>query len=434
MDLGTWLGSLGLDQYEAVFRKNRIEADTLPGLSEHALREIGVPLGHRLRMLRSIRELTGQTLIATPAGAPEAAPRDGAERRHMTVMFFELVGLRALTAELDPEDMADLIRAAQGEITAVVARLEGHVARWVGDGATIYFGYPRAHEDDAERAARAGLALVDAIAKLGQSRDVALDVRIGISSGLVVVGELIGEGEARERGVVGDTANLAARLRTQAEPGAILVSESTRRLLGKAFEIKALGLQSLKGFRSPVAIWRVTCEQENFSRFDASRSEALTPFIGREDEIALLLERWQQAADGEGQVVLLSGEAGIGKSRILATLRDRLRDERHIVMRYQCSPHHLNDAFHPVIGQIWHDAGFVGGEPAGTRLDKLEKMIETAGLPPDRLVPALAALLAIPTAHRYSPLEMAPAELRERTLSALIAVPIGLSKRTPVLI
>src|SRR5262249_53376331 len=187
-----------------------------------------------------------------------------------------------------------------------------------------------------------------------------------------------------ERGVVGETANLAARLRSQAEPGSILVSESTRRLLGKAFEIKALGPRSLKGFRLPVVIWRVIREQENFSRFDASRSEALTPFIGREDEIALLLERWQQAADGEGQVVLLSGEAGIGKSRILANLRERLRDERHIVMRYQCSPHHLNDAFHPVIGQIWHDAGFVGGESAGTRLDKLEKMIETTGLPPDR--------------------------------------------------
>jgi class 3 adenylate cyclase/predicted ATPase len=434
MDVGTWLGSLGLDQYEPVFREKQIEAHALAELTEQELRDIGVPLGHRLRMLRAIRELTGQTLIAVQSATADAAERDGAERRHMTVMFCELVGLGALTARLDPEDTADLIRAAQGAIAAAVARFGGHVAKWVGDGATIYFGYPRAHEDDAKRAARAGLALIDAVAKLGRSRGVALDLRIGISSGLVVVGELIGEGEARERGVVGDTANLAARLRSQAEPGSILVSESTRRLLGQAFEIKALASQTLKGFRSPVAIWRVIREQENFSRFDASRAEALTPLVGRSDEIALLLERWQQAAGGEGQVVLLSGEAGIGKSRILATLRDSLDDERHIVMRYQCSPHHLDDAFHPVIGQIRHAAGFVSGEPAADRLDKLEQLIERTGLPRGEIVPALAALFAIPTANRYPPLDMTPAELRERTLSALLAMTAAFSRQAPVLI
>jgi class 3 adenylate cyclase len=434
MDVGTWLGSLGLDQYEPVFRERQIEADALAELTEQELREIGVPLGHRLRMLRAIRELTGQTLLPPHAAALQMAAREGAERRHMTVMFYELTGLSALTARLDPEDMADLIRAAQRAITAAVTRLDGHVARWVGDGGTIYFGYPRAHEDDAERAARAALALVDAIAKLGRSHGVALDVRVGISSGLVVVGELIGEGEARERGVVGETANLAARLRSEAEAGAILVSDATRRLLGKAFEIKALGPQALKGFRSPVAIWRVVRELENFSRFDAARSEALTPFIGREDEIALLLERWQQAAAGEGQVVLLSGEAGIGKSRILAMLRDRLAEAHPTVMRYQCSPHRLNDAFHPVIGQIWHAAGFVSGEPAGQRLDKLEAMIEATGLACGDIAPALAALFAIPSAGRYPPLEIGPAELRERTLGAMLAMIRGLSRRSPMLI
>ena len=334
MDVGTWLGSLGLDQYGPAFREKQIEADALPELTEQELREIGVPLGHRLRMLRAIRELTGKTLIAAQPAAPGLSTRDGAERRHMTVMFCGLIGLGALTAKLDPEDMAELIRAAQGAIATAVTRFGGNVAKWVGDGATVYFGYPRAHEDDAERAARAALALIDAVAKVGRSEGVALDVRIGISSGLVVVGELIGEGEARERGVVGDTANLAARLRSQAEPGTILVSESTRRLLGQAFEIKALAPQTLKGFRLPVASWRVIREQANFSRFDATRAEALTPLVGREDEIALLFERWQQAAGGDGQVVLLSGEAGIGKSRILATLRDSLDDDRHIVMNF----------------------------------------------------------------------------------------------------
>ncbi len=245
MDVGTWLGSLGLDHYESTFRENGIDADALPELTDQRLRDIGVPLGHRLRILRAIRELAA--LDPSPSLVPAA--RDGAERRHMTVMFCELVGLTPLTAELDPEDMAELMRASQSTIAAAVARFDGHVAKWVGDGATVYFGYPRAHEDDAERAARAGLALMEAVARLSREHGVTLEPRIGISSGLVVVGELIGEGEARERGVVGDTANLAARLRSLAEPGTIMVSEPTRRLLGKTFELKPLGPQSLKGFR-----------------------------------------------------------------------------------------------------------------------------------------------------------------------------------------
>jgi len=433
MDVRTWLGGLGLGQYETLFQEKQIEADTLPRLTDQFLKDIGVPLGHRLRMLRASRELRVQAPDAASAMS-ESAARDGAERRHMTVMFCDLVGLAALTAELDPEDMADLIRASQSAIAAAVARFDGHVAKWVGDGATIYFGYPRAHEDDAERAARVGLALIEAVARLAREHRAAIELRIGISSGLVVVGELIGEGEARERGVVGDTANLAARLRSLAKPGTILVSESTRRLLGKTFELKPLGPQSLKGFKSPVATWLISRERTVVSRFDASRSDALTPFIGREEEIALLTARWHQAVDGEGQVVLLSGEAGIGKSRILAMLRERLDDERHIVLRYQCSPHHLNDTFYPVIGQIWHAAGFVSGEPAGERLDKLERMVDAIGLARREIVPPLAALLGVPTAARYAPLDMAPAEAKERTLAAMIAMTVGLTRRAPLLI
>jgi class 3 adenylate cyclase/predicted ATPase len=433
MDVGTWLGSLGLDRYATVFRDNQIEADTVSELTDRLLRDIGVPLGHRLRMLRAVRELGSQAPFAALSATMEPAPFDGAERRHMTVMFCDLVGLSALTASLDPEDMAELIHTYQSTIAGAVARFDGHVAKWVPDGATIYFGYPRAHEDDPERAARAGLALVEAVAGLKCARGAALDVRIGISSGLVVVGELIGEGEARERGVVGDTANLAARLRSLAQPGAIMVSESTRRLLGNSFELKTLGPQRLKGFKSPVVAWLVLREQENVSRFDASRSESLTPFVGREDEIALLHARWRRAVKGEGQVVLLSGEAGIGKSRVLAALRERLDDERHIVMRYQCSPHHLNDTFHPVIGQIWHAAGFISGEPAAARLEKLERMIEATGLACNEIAPPLAALFGIPTGNRYPPLDLPPAEARERTLAALIAMTVGLTKEAPIL-
>src|SRR5216683_2023074 len=395
---------------------------------------MGVPLGHRLRMLRAVRQLTGDVSgTAQPAAPAGPAPQDGAERRHMTVMFCDLVGLSSLTAQIDPEDMADLIRAFQGAVAAAVTRLDGHVARLVGDGATIYFGYPRAHEDDAERATRAGIALIEAVAELRRERGAAVEMRIGISTGLVVVGELIGEGEARERGVVGDTANLAARLRSLAKPGTIVVSEPTRRLLGKTFELKTLGPQTLKGFNSPVAAWLIVGERGNVSRFEASRSGAMTPFIGREKEIALLVERWQRAMRGEGQIALLSGEAGIGKSRVLAMLRERIGKQNHLVLRYQCSPHHVNDAFYPVIGQIWHAADFVGGEPAAVRLSKLERMVETTGLGIGEIVPYLASLLAIPTGQRYAPLDLEPSELKERTIAALIAMTIGAARQAPLL-
>jgi len=434
MDVRTWLGSLGLDKYADIFREHQIEADVLPELTEQHLREMGVPLGHRLRMLRAVRQLTGDVSgTAQPAAPAGPAPQDGAERRHMTVMFCDLVGLSSLTAQIDPEDMADLIRAFQGAVAAAVTRLDGHVARLVGDGATIYFGYPRAHEDDAARATRAGIALIETVAELRRERGAAVEMRIGISTGLVVVGELIGEGEARERGVVGDTANLAARLRSLAEPGTILVSEATRRLLGKTFELKALGPQTLKGFNAPVATWLIVGEHENVSRFEASRSGVLTPFIGREQEIALLVERWQRAIGGEGQIALLSGEAGIGKSRVLAMLRERIGKQHHLALRYQCSPHHVNDAFYPVIGQIWHAADFVSGEPAAVRLSKLERMVESTGLGSGEIVPYLAALLAIPTGQRYPPLDLEPSELKERTIAALIAMTIGAARQAPLL-
>jgi class 3 adenylate cyclase/predicted ATPase len=426
MDVGTWLRGLGLGQYEAAFRESEIDIDVLPELTDQHLKGLGVSLGHRLKMLRAIRELAGDAPIKVPR-------QDAADRRQLTVMFCDLVGSTALTAQLDPEDMGDLLRAFQGVVATAVARFDGHVAKWTGDGATVYFGYPRAHEDDAERATRASIALNEAVGKLGRERGVPLEVRIGISTGLVVVGELIGEGEALERGVVGDTPNLAARLQAMAEPGSVVISESTRRLLGKTFELKALGLQELKGFRAPVPAWSVVREIENVSRFEASRSEVLTPFVGREHEIALLLDRWRSATEGAGQVALLSGEAGIGKSRILATLRERIGSERHLALRYQCSPHHVNDAFHPVIGQIWRGAGFASGEAPAARLDKLETMIARTGLESGGITPYLASLLAIPTEGRYPALEMAPSEVKERTIAAMIALVVELAKTVPLL-
>src|SRR3984893_1590224 len=428
MDVGTWLSGLGLSRYEAVFRESAIDADVLTELTDQHLKDLGVALGHRLRMLRAIRELAGDA----PVKRSSAKPQDAADRRQLTVMFCDLVDSTALTAQLDPEDMGDLLRAFQRAVAAAVTRFDGHVAKWTGDGASVYFGYPRAHEDDAERATRASIALVEAVGKLRRERGIALEVRIGISTRLVVVGELIGEGEARERGVVGDTPNLAARLQTLAEPGTVVVSESTRRLLGRHFGLAPLGLLELKGFKSPVPAWQILRVSENVSRFEASRSEAMTPFVGREQEIALLISRGRRATRVEGQVVLLSGEAGIGKSRILAALRERIGDERHLALRYQCSPHHGNDAFHPVIGQIWRSAGFVSGEPAAARLDKLETMILSAGLDVGEFVPYLASLLAIPTEGRYPALEMSPSEVKERTIAVLIAMVVGIAKSVPV--
>ena len=433
MDVGTWLRSLGLGQYETAFKENEIDSKVLPDLTADDLKELGVAIvGHRRRILSAIGELSASA--AQPPADAKVAPTEGtSERRQLTLMFCDLVGSTALSARLDPEDMGDLIRAFRDAVTTSVARFDGHVAKWMGDGALVYFGYPHAHEDDAERAARAGLALLEALRGL-RTDGFSLEARAGIATGLVVVGELIGEGAARERGVVGDTPNLAARLQSCAEPGGIAVAEATRRLLGGAFELRPLGPLTLKGFDRPVQAWSLLGEATNVSRFEASRSDVMTGFVGREQEVSLLTDRWRDAVEGEGHVVLLSGEAGIGKSRTVAELRKRIGEEQSVVLRYQCSPHHTNDAFYPIIGQIWHAAGLVSDEPASTRLDKLEAMIALSGLKnKEEIAPYIASLLSVPTAGRYGPIEMAPAELKERTVAALIALFVGLTERGPVL-
>jgi class 3 adenylate cyclase len=315
-----------------------------------------------------------------------------------------------MSAGLDPEDMRDVIRAYQDACSGAVARYDGFVAKFMGDGVLAYFGFPRAHEDDAERAVRAGLDIVSGAAKLETPARAALQVRIGIATGIVVVGDVVGSGSAQEQAVVGDTPNLAARLQALAEPGSVLVAGATRRLLGGTFELKPLGPQALKGFDAPVPAWAVVREAENVSRFEASRSAGMTPFVRREHEVGLLLDRWRDATGGEGQVALLSGEAGIGKSRILEALSQRIGDEPHITVRYQCSPHHVNDAFYPMTIHICRAAGFVSEEPPAARLDKLEALIGRSRLDAREIAPFLAALLSIPFEGRYLPLEMAPSE------------------------
>src|SRR5271165_3209594 len=435
MDVAVWLRGLGLQQYEALFRENDIDAEVLSDLTDGALEKIGVSLGHRKRLLKAVAALAGPPPAppSTSSRVSPASPPDVAERRQLTVMFCDLVGSTAISARLDPEDMREVIRAYQDACSGAVARYDGFVAKFMGDGVLAYFGFPRAHEEDAERAVRAGLDIAAVVAKLDTRAKETLKVRIGVATGIVVVGDLVGQGPAQEQAVVGDTPNLAARLQGLARPRSVVIAESTRRLLGGAFELKPLGPQTLKGFDTAVSAWVVLREAENVSRFEASRSQGMTPFVGREHEVAMLLDRWRDAVEGEGQVALLSGEAGIGKSRVLATLSERIGDEPHVRVRYQCSPHHVNNAFFPIASHIWHAAGFVTGEPPAARLDKLEAMIARSGLDARDIAPFLAALLSIPDEARHPPLEMAPAEQKERTIAALLALFEGLTKDAPVL-
>jgi class 3 adenylate cyclase/tetratricopeptide (TPR) repeat protein len=440
MDIGDWLRNLGLGQYEPAFRENEIDGEVLLTLTVEDLKELGVvALGHRRKILTAIMEVSGSaatpptSAIRSPANSTTSLPIEVAERRQLTVMFCDLVGSTSMSARLDPEDMREVIRAYQDACSGAIARYDGFVAKFMGDGVLAYFGFPRAHEDDAERAARAGLDIVAAAAKQETASKDKLQVRIGIATGIVVVGDLVGQGSAQEQAVVGDTPNLAARLQALAEPGSVVIAEATRRLLGGTFELKPLGPQMVKGFETPVAAWTVLREAENVSRFEAARSVGMTPLIGREHEVSTLLDCWRDAAGGAGQVVLLSGEAGIGKSRVLEALRERIGDEPHVTVRYQCSPHHVNDAFYPMTAHIWKAAGFAGGEPAAARLDKLEALIERSRLETKEVAPFLAALLSIPFEGRYPALEMAPSEQKERTIAALITLFSGLTKRAPVL-
>jgi class 3 adenylate cyclase len=352
MDLGDWLRSLGLEQYEVAFRENAIDETVLHDLTEDHLRELGFPLGARLKLLKAIAALS-LSVEAAGSSARVIAPmdrHDSAERRHVTVMFSDLVGSTALSTRMDPEDLREVISAYQRCVAEIVRRCGGYVAKYMGDGVLVYFGYPQAHEDDAERAVRAGLELIAAVTAL--KSPVPLQTRVGIATGLVVVGDLIGSGEAQEHGIVGETPNLAARLQGIAKPNTVVIAEVTRRLLGNLFEFEDLGAKDLKGIAGTVRAWAALRPSSAEGRFEALHTTGLTELVGREEELELLLRRWSRAKRGEGQVVLLSGEAGIGKSRLTAALLERLSGEAHTRLRYFCSPQHTDSAFYPISGQM----------------------------------------------------------------------------------
>jgi len=439
--IADWLKELGLEQYVKAFHDNDIDHDILPELTADDLIGLGVAsIGHRRKLLAAIKALHDSPAAAAAAAPPPASAADaaaesvpaepaGAERRLLTIMFCDLVGSTELATRLDPEDLREIIAKYHGRAAEVLTRFGGFVAKYMGDGILAYFGYPHAHEEDAEQAIRAGLAIVGAVAHLDLPQR--LQVRLGIATGLAVVGDLIGAGAAQEQAVVGETPNLAARLQALAAPNGIVIAEATRRHVGGLFELRDLGPQSLKGFAGTPRAFEVLTESEAGSRFEALRSRS-TALVGRDEEIELLLRRWEQAKNGEGRAVLISAEPGIGKSRLTEAVEECIAPQPHRRLRYFCSPHHQDSAFYPIIGHLERAAGFARGDDASTRLRKLSDMAAKTGMPDDG-VTLLADLLSLPGADTKSMAELTPQRKKEKTFDLLTRALEAAARQQPLL-
>ena len=428
MNVSAWLRGMGLERYAAAFRDNDVDAAVLPRLTAEDLLALGIhSVGHRRRLLNAIAALARES---TQARTDEQTTLAGAERRQLTVLYCALAGAAGLSSRLDSEELREVVRRFHAACMRLVAEYEGYVANFFGDCVLAYFGWPQAHEDDAQRAVRAGLALVPEIGGLRTPSGEALAARVGIATGEVVVGDLIVEGPAHEQSAVGVTPNLAARLQALAEPEQIVVDGLTQRLLGAGFETKGLGEHELKGILLPVPAYAVVAERSLDSRFEASSAMQVAPMVGREGELALLSERWDQAQGGEGQVVLLVGEAGIGKSRLVRALLDACAGRSHYRVRWQCSPYHSGSALWPVIQRLSHAAGLRSHDAPDAALDKVEALLSA-----DNDTRAVyATLLGLNGTQRYGPMTLTPQMLRERTLELLVEQLFDLSQERPVLL
>jgi class 3 adenylate cyclase/tetratricopeptide (TPR) repeat protein len=430
--LSDWLNARGLGALHSVLEAQQIDLDVLPELTEDDLKDLGIALGPRRRLLKAIADARAQPSPALPAGAEPVV--DSAERRQLSVLFVDLVGSTALSQRRDPEEMRQIVRRYQNAVSGEVARFDGYLAKFMGDGVLAYFGWPKAHEDEAERAVRAAMAAVAAVGELRTGDGVGLAARAGIATGLVVVGDLIGHGAAQEAAVVGDTPNIAARLQDLAQPGQVVIADSTQKLVRSSFDLMPLGLRSLKGLDLPLAAFAVERQRSSDSRFEARAGYQLRPMVGRDQELALLRERWAEVQGGEGQCLLLVGEAGIGKSRITRALLDVVAKSESAILRFQCSPYHLDSALWPVIQQLTVAIGMEAADSPATRLDKIEAFVRPRAAHIESALPLVASLLGVPYDNRYGPLNLSPQVQRNRTLAALVEQFSGLARSRPVLV
>jgi class 3 adenylate cyclase/predicted ATPase len=430
MDVAVWLRALDLERYGQTFLDHGIDGEVLPDLTDADLEKIGVLLGHRKKILKAIAQLRGSGSLSTELGEPlvVAAIRPQAERRQITALFCDLVGSTALGSRIDPEDFHELMSAYHTCVVEAVQPFGGCVAKYFGDGDLVYFGYPDAHEDDAEQAIRAALEVVSAMRAIGAGPE-QLKVRVGIATGVVIVGDLF-PSEVRERQIVGEPLNIAARLQALAAPGCVVIADSTRKLVGALFEVRDLGPKSLKGIPEQLRVWQVLGPSVTESRFDALHAGGLTPLVGRDEHIKEILRRWEQAQSGDGQVVLLGGEAGIGKSRISASVVNHIT-EPHTTLRFFCSPSRANSALYPFINQLESAARFDRKDSSHAKVRKLHTLLAAnAASPEDRA--AVVELLSLPNSNRYPWLDF-PRQRKQKTFDALLRQLEALSRDRPVL-